>query len=229
MGFKDWFRGRKKAGKPGARPAPAPQEKADRLNALVAIGCSIKNYSFRAARPFLAARHGTNTFISPRVLYYEADQLFLTARKLAKEIGDKKKEAEILFHWAQLQHRPPSKGVRLATPKSVDELVDLVRSKKSGDPEGGESPGEAPVQSMPELALPFFLEAIPLAEQTGHDVVAAASLLYTAQIYQGRGDTANYRAQMEELHRKMMRIVEAKTPLPQWLLDEIREQEGVGL
>jgi len=66
-----------------------------------------------------------------------------------------------------------------------------------------------------------------LAVETGHDVLATASLLYTAQIYKARGDTAKYHVQMEKVRQKTMRIVEAKTPLPKWLLDEINREVGI--
>ena len=95
-------------------------------------------------------------------------------------------------------------------------------------PEGMKaSSEETPYESVPELALQFFLEALPLAEETGHDLVAVASLLYSAQIYKARGDTEKTQAQLEKLRRKITRLAKAKTPLPQWLLNEIKEEVGL--
>jgi hypothetical protein len=203
-----------------------PADKAERLKALIAIGCSIKNGTYKAARPYLAARHGRNTFISPWVLYYEADGLFLAARKLAKEIGDKRKEAEVFYHWAQLQLHPPSKSIMFAAPDPHIDPAALIRSERAKAEGEDGAPDKAVVQAIPSLALAFFLEAIPLAEETGHDCVAVASLLYSAQIYKGRGDTTKYQAQIEKLRQKTTPIAETKTPLPQWLLDEINAELG---
>ena len=109
MGIKDWFRRGKKPGNgdPGAGRAPAQQEKIERMNALFAIGRSIQKWSFKAAGPYLAARHGYDRHISPRILYFDADQAFLDARKLAKEIGDKGKRPR------SFTIGPCSSGIRL--------------------------------------------------------------------------------------------------------------------
>lgn len=230
MGIKDLFRGGKKPGKPDAGRDPVPPEKAERMNVLFSIGRSIQKSSFKAAGPFLAARHGFDTPIPARVLYYEADQAFLDSRKLAKEIGDKRTEAEILYYWALLQWHPPAKGISFMSgtaSEKLEKMMDRVRSATNEPEREQGSPKETPVESIPGLALQFFLEALPLAEKTGHDLVATASLLYTAQIYKARGDTAKYQAQMEALRQKIMRISKAKTPLPQWLLDEIKEEVGL--
>lgn len=77
------------------------------------------------------------------------------------------------------------------------------------------------------MALQFFLEAFPLAEETGHDLVATASLLYSAQIYKARGVAEKYQARIEKLRQKAIGIGRAKTPLPQWLLSEIKEEVGL--
>jgi hypothetical protein len=199
-------------------------DRSERLRDLIAIGCSITNGSYKAARPFLAARHGRNKFISPWALYYEADNMFLAAHKLAKEIGDKRKEAEVYYHWARLQLRPPSKSIMFVAPDPYIDPADLIRSERAKAVGEDEAPDKALVQSNPGLALTFFLQAIPLAEETGHDVVVAASLLYSAQIYKGRGDTTKYQAQIEKLRQKTTPIAETKTPLPPWLLDEINAE-----
>jgi hypothetical protein len=232
MGIKDWFRGRKKpeGESRDAGRAPAQQEKIERMNALFTIGCSIQKWSFKAAGPYLAARHGYDKHISPRILYFDADQAFLDARKLAKEIGDKRKEAEILYNWALLQWHPPAKGISFVSGSASEKLQKTMAYVQSLEnmPEGMKaSPEETPYESVPELALQFFLEAFPLAEETGHDLVATASLLYSAQIDKARGDAEKYQAQREKLRQKIIRISRAKTPLPQWLLNEIKEEVGL--
>ena len=232
MGIKDWFRRGKKPGNgdPGAGRAPAQQEKIERMNALFAIGRSIQKWSFKAAGPYLAARHGYDRHISPRILYFDADQAFLDARKLAKEIGDKRKEAEILYNRALLQWHPPAKGISFMSGSAGEKLQKITAYAQSLEnmPEGMKaSSEETPYESVPELALQFFLEALPLAEETGHDLVAVASLLYSAQIYKARGDTEKTQAQLEKLRRKITRLAKAKTPLPQWLLNEIKEEVGL--
>jgi hypothetical protein len=225
MGFKDLFR--RKKGLEGQEPsrAPGPPDKAKTLEALLSIACSIKNGTFRAARPFLAARHGVARLISPFTLYYEADSLFLAACKLARELGDKAKEAAVLYHWAHLQYRPPQKGIMFA-PHHLSGTAELIRTSAEKAAEELKSARNEPVPSNPELALGFFLEAIPLAEETGQDVFAAASLLYSAQIYKARGDMARYSAQTERLRQKITKAAQAEKPLPPWLLDEIKAEVG---
>ena len=232
MGIKDLFHRGKKTGNggPGAVQAPAQQEKADRMNALFAIGCSIQKWSFKAAGPYLAARHGYDRHISPRILYFDADQAFLDARKLAKEVRDKRKEAEILYNWALLQWHPPAKGISFMSGSAGEKFQKMTAYAQSLEnmPEGmNASPEETPCESVPELALQFFLEAFPLAEETGHDLVATASLLYSAQIYKARRDAEKYQARIEKLRQKIIEISRAKTPLPQWLLNEIKEEVGL--
>ena len=231
MAIKNWFGGR---GKPGggrrdAGPPPARQEKSERMNALFAIGRSIQKWSFRAAGPYLVARHGYDRHISPRTLYFDADQAFLEAHKLAKEIGDKRKDAEIYYYWALLQWHPPAKGITFMSGSPVEKLQKVIDFASSPEnlPEGMKaSPQETPYESVPELALQFFLEALSLSEETGQDLVAAASLLYSAQIYRVRGDTARYQDQIAKLRRRVVRPAEAKTSLPPWLLDEIKAEAG---
>ena len=232
MGIKDWLgRGKKPEGESrNASRAPAQPEKIERMNALLAIGCSIQKWSFKAAGPYLAARHGHDKHISPRILYFDADQAFMDARQLAKEIGDKSKEAEILYNWALLQWHPPAKGISFTSGSAGEKLQKMMSYAQSLEnmPEGMKaSPEETPCESAPELALQFFLEAFPLAEETGHDLVATASLLYSAQIYKARGDAEKYQARIEKLRQKIIGIGRAKTPLPQWLLDEIKEEAGL--
>ncbi len=65
------------------------------------------------------------------------------------------------------------------------------------------------------------------AEETGNEVVATASLPYSAQIYKARGNTAKYQAKMEKLRQKTLRSADTKTPLPKWLLDEINQESGL--
>jgi hypothetical protein len=123
------------------------------------------------------------------VLYFDADQAFLDVRKLAKIIGDKRKEAEILYYWALLQWHPPTKGISSMSGSAGEKLQKMMDYAHSPDkmPEGMKtSPDETPYESVPELALQFSLEAIPLAEETGHDLVAVTSLLYSAQIDKAR-------------------------------------------
>ena len=227
MGIKDLFRGVKKPEKPAAARLLVPQDKAERMNYLFKIGCSIRKGTFRAAGPFLAARHGYNTHISAWALYFNADQVFQDARQLAKEIGDKKKEAEILYNWALLQWHPPEKGISFMSGSASEKLEKMMDLARSGEnkPAGDNEPIEdKPYVSSPDLALQFFLEALALAEQSGHDLVAAACLLYSAQIYKARGDAAKYFAQMEKLREKAMRFSEAQTQLPLWLLNEIKAE-----
>jgi hypothetical protein len=111
--------------------------------------------------------------------------------------------------------------------EKLQKMMDYAQSPDKMPEEMKTSPDETPYESVPGLALQFFLEAIPLAEETGHDLVAAASLLYSAQIDKAHGDTEKSQAQIEKLRQKIIRISQAKTPLPQWLLNEIKEEVGL--
>ena len=81
------------------------------MEALISAAASIQNCTFNGqARRFLTARHGRRVRFPARHLYYEADGMWLTALKLARELGDRKSELEILYLWGRLQHVPPSES-----------------------------------------------------------------------------------------------------------------------
>lgn len=63
------------------------------MEALISTAASIQNYTFNGqARRFLTSRHGRRVRIPARTLFYEADGMWLTALKLARELGDPIKE-----------------------------------------------------------------------------------------------------------------------------------------
>ena len=120
------------------RPDPAADGKRRQMEALISAATSIQNYSFNGqARHFLTARHGRRVRIPALTLYYEADGMWLTALKLARELGDRKSELKILFLFGRLQHEPPSKSILFPGPVSPGELVDLVRTESARAEEKG--------------------------------------------------------------------------------------------
>ncbi len=111
-----FLRFRKKDKEP--RPDLADDGKRRQMEALISAAASIQNCTFNGqARRFLTARHGRRVRFPARHLYYEADGMWLTALKLARELGDRKSELEILYLWGRLQHVPPSESILFPRPR----------------------------------------------------------------------------------------------------------------
>jgi hypothetical protein len=220
-----FFRFLKKGKKP--RPHPTADGKRRQMEALTSAAAPIQNYTFNGqARHFLTARHGRRVRISALTLYYEADTMWLTALKLARELGDRKSELKILFLFGRLQHAPPSKSILFPGPVSPGELVDLVRAESARGEEndsGGDPPPQGPI---PELALRFYREAMPLAVGLGDTVREIALGLFMTRAFRETGKLEDASRSREDLRSSLDRASARRISIPDWLRQEVGRELG---
>jgi hypothetical protein len=218
-----FFRLRKKENKP--EPESVADEKRRQMEALISAAASIQNFDFNGqARRFLTARHGPRVRIPAHTLYYEADGMWLTALKLARELGDRKSELEILYRWGRLQHVPPSKSILFAGPVSPGELVDLVRERAARG-EGDEAQADPPpIAPNPALALRFYEEAMPLAVGLGDSVKEIALGLLITRAFQEMGKQADAVRSRKELRSRLERATAGQIDMPNWLREEVEKE-----
>jgi len=213
-----FFRFRKK-GKTAVDPAA--EGKRRQLEAMISVATSIQDYSFNSqARRFLTARHGRRVRVAALTLYYEADTLWIGALKLARELGDRKSELEILFRFGRLQHEPLLKSILFPGPVSPEELVDLVQTELKRESEKAgldDPPAQGPI---PELAIRFYRDAMPLAVELGDTVKEIALGLFMTRAYREMGKHEDAARTREELRSSFDRASARGVVIPDWLRQE---------
>jgi len=190
------------------------------MEAALSIAMSILRMKFSyQARTFLAARHGLGTRISPRSLYFEADLAFQEALRLARELGDQKKELEILYYWGRLQHHPPVHEVSFHGPMTPREVVEQLKERREADSEA------AHIQEpIPTLAVRFYKEALPLAEKLGDNIRETELLLFSARAYREMGEPLKGEEMATRLSEKLAEMSKTGLSLPHWLEEAIKEE-----
>jgi hypothetical protein len=208
--------------KTGKTPVdPAAEGKGRQLEAMISVATSIQDYSSNSqARRFLTARHGRGVRIAALTLYYEVDTLWVGALKLARELGDRKSELEILFRFGRLQHEPPSRSILFPGPVSPEELVDLVQaeSKRDSEKNGAEDP--PPQGPIPELAIGFYREAMPLAVELGDTVKEIALGFFMTRALRELGKYEEATRTREDLRSSFDRASARAVVIPDWLRRE---------
>jgi hypothetical protein len=204
------------------RTDPIIDAKRRQMEALISAAASIQNYSFNGqARHFLTARHGRRVRIPALTLYYEADGMWLTALKLARDLGDRKSELRILFLWGRLQHVPPSKSILFPGPVSPGELIDIVHAESARGEDQEADGGPPPQGPIPELALRFYREAMPLAVELGDKVKEIALGLFITRAFGEMGKQEDAARSREDLRSSMDRASARRISIPDWLRDGV--------